>query len=130
MDAVTHTPQPVNEPNLTYAPGTPEREALLAELVRQESEQPDLPAVIGGERRMGGGPERQVVQPHDHQHVIGVTKEASRADTRAAIAAATDAAPEWRAMSFDDRAAIILKAADLLSGPWRQRLNAATMLGQ
>ena len=130
MDAVTHTPQPVNEPNLTYAPGTPEREALLAELVRQEAETPDLPAVIGGEHRMGGGPEHRVVQPHDHQHVIGVTKQATRADTRAAIAAATEAAPGWRALSFDDRAAILLKAADLLAGPWRQRLNAATMLGQ
>ncbi len=130
MDAVTQTPQPVNEPNLTYAPGSAEREALLAELVRQEAEQPDLPAVIGGEHRMGGGPEHQVVQPHDHQHVIGVTKEASRADTRAAIRAAADAAPGWRAMSFDDRAAVLLKAADLLAGPWRQRLNAATMLGQ
>jgi 1-pyrroline-5-carboxylate dehydrogenase len=130
MDAVTHTPQPVNEANLTYAPGSPEREALLAELVRQESEQPDLPAVIGGERRMGGGPEHRVVQPHDHQHVIGVTKGSTRADTRAAIAAAADAAPGWRALSFDDRAAILLKAADLLAGPWRQRLNAATMLGQ
>ncbi|GAA1920372.1 L-glutamate gamma-semialdehyde dehydrogenase [Nocardioides marmoribigeumensis] len=130
MDAVTHTPQPVNEPNLTYAPGSPEREALLAELVRQEAEQPDLPAVIGGEHTMGGGPEHRVVQPHDHQHVIGVTKAASKADTRAAIAAATEAAPAWRALSFDDRAAILLKAADLLAGPWRQQLNAATMLGQ
>jgi 1-pyrroline-5-carboxylate dehydrogenase len=130
MDAVTHTPQPVNEPNLTYAPGSPEREALLAELVRQEAEQPDLPAVIGGEHKMGGGSEHRVVQPHDHQHVIGVTKAASKADTRAAIAAATEAAPAWRALSFDDRAAILLKAADLLAGPWRQQLNAATMLGQ
>src|SRR5881394_596258 len=122
MDAVTHPPHPVNEPNLTYAPGTPERKELEQELSRQERRQVSLRAHIGGRRRNGGGVEIQVVQPHDHQHVLGTLKAATRRDT--------EAAPGWRAMSFDDRAAIILKAADLLAGPWRQRLNAATMLGQ
>jgi 1-pyrroline-5-carboxylate dehydrogenase len=79
---------------------------------------------------MGGGAETPVVQPHDHQHVLGVLKNATRNDARAAVRAAADAAPAWRALPFDERAAIILKAADLLAGPWRQRLNAATMLGQ
>ena len=130
MDAVTRPPAPVNEPQLTYAPGTPERDELMAELARQKSEKVELPATIGGRRRMPSGPEIRVVQPHDHQHVLGVTRAATRADTTAAIAAAADAAPDWRALDFDDRAAVMLKAADLLAGSWRQRINAATMLGQ
>jgi 1-pyrroline-5-carboxylate dehydrogenase len=130
MDAITHPPAPVNEPNLTYAPGTPERAELELELKRQEDQQLDLTATIGGEKRMGGGAELPVVQPHDHAHVLGVLRNSTQADTRAAVAAAREAAPGWRAMSYDDRAAVLLKAADLLAGPWRQRLNAATMLGQ
>jgi 1-pyrroline-5-carboxylate dehydrogenase len=70
------------------------------------------------------------VQPHDHQHVLGVLRNATHSDAQTAIAAAREAAPGWRSMSPDDRAAILLKAADLLAGPWRQKLNAATMLGQ
>ena len=130
MDAFTTPPAPLNEPNLTYAPGTPERAALELELKRQEDQQVDLTATIGGTKKMGGGAEIPVVQPHDHGHVLGVMKNATQADARAAVKAAQDAAPGWAAMSFDDRAAILLKAADLLAGPWRQRLNAATMLGQ
>jgi 1-pyrroline-5-carboxylate dehydrogenase len=130
MDAVTRPPAPVNEPNLTYAPGTPEREALVGELARQRSHQVELPATIGGRRRMCSGPEIRVVQPHDHQHVLGVSRSATRADTTAAIAAAAQASHDWRALDFDDRAAVMLKAADLLAGPHRQRINAATMLGQ
>lgn len=130
MDAITHPPAPINEPNLTYAPGSPERAALELELKRQEDRTLDLTATIGGKKKMGGGAETQVVQPHDHGHVLGVLKNSTQADARAAIAAATEAAPAWRALSFDDRAAVLLKAADLLAGPWRQRLNAATMLGQ
>jgi 1-pyrroline-5-carboxylate dehydrogenase len=130
MDAITHPPAPINEPNLTYAPGSPERAALELELKRQEDRTLDLTATIGGKKKMGGGAETKVVQPHDHGHVLGVLKNSTQADARAAIAAAQDAAPGWRALSFDDRAAVLLKAADLLAGPWRQRLNAATMLGQ
>jgi 1-pyrroline-5-carboxylate dehydrogenase len=130
MDAITHPPAPINEPNLTYAPGSPERAALELELKRQEDRALDLTATIGGKKKMGGGTETQVVQPHDHGHVLGVLKNSTQADARAAIAAASEAAPGWRALSFDDRAAVLLKAADLLAGPWRQRLNAATMLGQ
>jgi len=130
MDAVTTPPAPINEPNLTYAPGTPEREQLQAEIAKLEKKQKDLKAHIGGRRKAGGGAEIKVVQPHDHQHVLGVLKNSTQADARAAVKAAADAAPEWRAMAYDDRAAILLKAADLLAGPWRQRLNAATVLGQ
>ncbi|GAA4130478.1 L-glutamate gamma-semialdehyde dehydrogenase [Nocardioides fonticola] len=130
MDGLTHPPIPVNEPNLTYGPGTPERDALLAEIDRLESTTHDLPAYIGGEWRRGAGEEIAVVQPHDHAHVLGTTHGSTRADAEAAIAAAQEAAPAWRALPFDERAAVLLRAADLLAGPWRQRLNAATVLGQ
>jgi 1-pyrroline-5-carboxylate dehydrogenase len=130
MDAITFPPAPTNEPNLTYAPGTPERDALAAEIARQEATEHPMDAYIGGEWVAGGGAEIQVVQPHDHAHVLGTLKSATQADARRAIDAATNAAPEWRAMPFDERCAILLKAAELLAGPWRQRLNAATVLGQ
>src|SRR4051812_37142908 len=130
MDAITTPPAPTNEPNLTYAPGSPERDALVAEIEILEKDQKDLQAHIGGERRSGGGAEIQVVQPHDHQHVLGVLRNSTRADAQAAVDAAMAAAPGWRDMDFDERAAVLLKAAELLAGPWRQRLNAATVLGQ
>src|SRR6478752_2501406 len=129
MDAVTTPPAPINETVLNYAPGSPEREELRVEIERLEKKQKDLRAHIGGRRKAGGGAEIKVVQPHDHQHVLGTLKNSTQADARAAVKAAGDAAPEWRAMDFDDRAAILLKAADLLAGPWRQRINAATVLG-
>ena len=130
MDATTFSPVPVNEPNLTYAPGTSEREILVAELARLERRTTSMRAVIGGKRRNGGGAEIKVVQPHDHQHVLGTFKNATAKDAEAAVKAAASAAGPWRAMAVDERCAILLKAADLLAGPWRQRLNAATMLGQ
>ena len=130
MDAITTPPAPINEPNLTYAPGSPERDALVAELDRQERRQPTLRAVVNGRRRSGGGAEMKVVQPHDHQHVLGTFKNSTTKDAEAAVKAALDAAPMWRAMPVDERCAILLKAADLLAGPWRQVINAATMLGQ
>ncbi|MBC2960478.1 L-glutamate gamma-semialdehyde dehydrogenase [Nocardioides deserti] len=130
MDATTTPPAPVNEPNLTYAPGTAERDALLAEIAVLEKDRPELPARIGGEWRLGGGPEIEVVQPHDHQHVLAVTRGSTTADAEAAVEAARVASPGWRDLPFDERAAVLLRAADLLAGPWRQRLNAATMLGQ
>jgi 1-pyrroline-5-carboxylate dehydrogenase len=130
MDAVTHPPHPVNEPNLTYAPGSAERKELEQELARQQRRQVSLRAHIGGRRRNGGGAEIEVVQPHNHQHVLGVMRNSTEKDAEAAIKAAKDAALPWQRMPFDERCAIILKAADLLAGPWRQRVNAATMLGQ
>ncbi len=130
MDAITFPPAPTNEPNLTYAPGSPERKELEGELERLRRREKNLRGYVGGRWKALGGPETAVVEPHDHQHVLGRFKGATKADAKAAVKAATDAAPEWRAMDMDDRAAILLKAADLLAGPWRQRLNAATMLGQ
>ncbi|QIX25952.1 L-glutamate gamma-semialdehyde dehydrogenase [Nocardioides sp. JQ2195] len=130
MDAITFPPAPTNEPNLTYAPGSPERAELVVEIDKLQRKQHNLRAVIGGRRKSGGGEEIKVVQPHDHQHVLGTMKSATGKDAEAAIKAAAKAAPDWRAMPFDEKCAIILKAADLLAGPWRQRINAATMLGQ
>ncbi|MEU2680682.1 L-glutamate gamma-semialdehyde dehydrogenase [Streptomyces sp. NPDC007107] len=130
MDAVTQVPAPVNEPVHSYAPGTAERARLEAKL-KELSENPiDLPMTIGGEKRMGGGERVDVVQPHNHKAVIGTFAGATEQDAQDAVDAALAAAPAWRAMSFDDRAAIILRAAELLSGPWRETLAASTMLGQ
>jgi 1-pyrroline-5-carboxylate dehydrogenase len=130
MDAITSPPAPTNEPNLTYAPGSPERAELVAELERQERRQRPLRAHINGRKRNGGGDEVAVVQPHDHQHVLGTFKNSTTREAEAAVKAALDAGRDWRQMPMDDRCAILLKAADLLAGPWRQRVNAATMLGQ
>ena len=130
MDAITTPPAPTNEPNLNYAPGSPERASIEAELAHLAASPLDLTATIGGEKLMGGGADIPVVQPHEHASVLGVLRNSTKRDAQAAVQAAADAAPGWQAMSFDDRAAIILKAADLLAGPWRARLNAATMLGQ
>ncbi|MFE5871182.1 L-glutamate gamma-semialdehyde dehydrogenase [Streptomyces roseifaciens] len=130
MDAVTQVPAPVNEPVHGYAPGSPERARLEAKLKELAANPIDLPMTIGGEKRMGGGEPFKVVQPHHHAAVIGTFHHATQADAQDAIDAALAAAPAWRAMSFDDRAAIILRAAELLSGPWRETLAASTMLGQ
>jgi 1-pyrroline-5-carboxylate dehydrogenase len=130
MDAITTPPAPVNETVLSYAPGSPEREALLVEIERLEKKPLNLRGYVGGRWKAGGGAETEVVQPHDHQHVLGSFKASTRTDAKAAVKAAGAAAADWRALPFDERAAVILKAADLLAGPWRQRINAATMLGQ
>ncbi|MCW2784849.1 MAG: pruA [Marmoricola sp.] len=130
MDAITHPPAPVNEPTLDYAPGSSERDAVQAELTRLTARTTNLPATIGGRQRSGGGAEFTVVQPHDHASILGVSRHSTKADAEAAVRAAAKAAAGWRALPFDERAAIFLKAADLLAGPWRAKLNAATMLGQ
>jgi 1-pyrroline-5-carboxylate dehydrogenase len=130
MDAVTSVPDPSNEPVRTYAPGTPERRSLQRRLGELASQRLELTMTIDGQRRMGGGEAINVVQPHKHSHVLGVTHNATNADAEAAVTAAKKAAPLWREMSFEDRAAIFLRAADLLAGPHRDTLNGATMLGQ
>jgi 1-pyrroline-5-carboxylate dehydrogenase len=130
MDAVTSVPEPRNEPVRTYAPGTPERQSLQRRLGELASQQLELTMTIDGQRRMAGGEAIKVVQPHKHRHVLGVTHNATNADAEAAVTAAKKAAPLWREMSFEDRAAIFLRAADLLAGPYRDTLNGATMLGQ
>jgi 1-pyrroline-5-carboxylate dehydrogenase len=130
MDSVTNVPFPSNEPIKGYAPGSPERGALEAKIKDLAGERAELTMTIGGQQRMGGGAAIEVVQPHNHRHVLGQLHDATDADVEAAIGAARAAAPGWQALSFDDRAAIFLKAADLLAGPWRQTINAATVLGQ
>ena len=131
MDAVTEIPPIENEPNRLYEPGSPHRVSLQARLAQLGTQGAmDLPMCIDGQWRMGAGSRIKVVQPHDHNRALGSMKNATRKDAAAAVEAAKKAAPGWRAMSFDDRAAIFLKAADLLAGPRRDTLKAATMLGQ
>jgi 1-pyrroline-5-carboxylate dehydrogenase len=130
VDALTRVPAPLNEPVKDYAPGSPERTSLEERLGEMWTESIELPTWIGGERRLGGGQQIDVVAPFEHSHVLGTMRGATHEDARRAIAAAKDAAPQWRALTIDDRAAVFLKAAELLSGPWRDTLNAATMLGQ
>ena len=131
MDAVTSPPPPINEPIEQYAPGSPERGTIEAQLrLFAEQGSIELPCVIDGAETMGGGDSISVVQPHAHASELGVLGNATTAQAQAAVAAAKAAAPQWRALSFDDRAAVLLKAADLLAGPWRAILNGATMLGQ
>ncbi len=130
MDAVTNVPVPANEPIRSYAPGSQDRAALESRIKELTGERAELTMSIGGQQRMGSGERTDVVQPHNHRHVLGQFANASDEDVAAAIDAARQAAPGWRDLSYDDRAAIFLRAADLLSGPWRGTLNAATMLGQ
>ena len=117
MDAVTQVPRPVNEPVRSYAPGTAERTELITALDDLGSVRIDLPMTIAGREVMGGGKRLDVTRPHARRHVLGTLKHATQTDARSAIDAALAAAPDWRAMPFDDRAAVFLKAADLLSGP-------------
>jgi len=130
MDAIVAVPEPRNEAQRTYAPGTAERDSLQRRLGELADDQLDLTMTIDGQQRMGGGEAIQVVQPHRHRHVLGITHNATNEDAAAAVAAAKAAAPMWRALPYQERAAVFLRAADLLSGPWRDTLNAATMLGQ
>jgi len=122
-------PEPRNEAVLSYAPGTPERAALKAQLAELGGRELEIPLVIGGrEVRTGRIAEARV--PHRHGQRLARWHQAGPAEVQAAIEAAMKARKEWGAMAPHDRAAIFLKAADLLAGPWRQVLNAATMLGQ
>ncbi|UXA15623.1 L-glutamate gamma-semialdehyde dehydrogenase [Mycobacterium sp. SMC-8] len=130
MTAITDVPMPANEPVHNYAPGSPERHRLEDALSDLAAEPVDLPHVIGGERRMGAGATIEVVQPHRHAERLGLLTNAEHADAEAAVEAAVAAKPGWEATPFDERAAVFLRAADLLAGPWREKIAAATMLGQ
>jgi len=130
MDAVSRTPVPVNEPVRQYQPGSHERAVLESKIKELAGQRAELTMTIGGSQQMAAGEPIEVVQPHNRHHVLGRLGNATSVDVAAAIYAAKQAAPAWRALDFDDRAAIFLKAADLLAGPWRATLNAATMLGQ
>ncbi|WP_297827343.1 L-glutamate gamma-semialdehyde dehydrogenase [Mycobacterium sp.] len=130
MDAITSPPTPRNEPVRSYPPGSPARDSLTRTLAELADQRAELTMTIGGVQRMAGGGRFDVVIPHRHAHVLGTSAHASAVDVADAVRAATQAVPAWRELSFDDRAAILLRAADLAAGPWRDRLNAATMLGQ
>ncbi|KWX66792.1 L-glutamate gamma-semialdehyde dehydrogenase [Mycobacterium sp. NAZ190054] len=130
MTAITDVPLPANEPVHDYAPGTPERHRLEDALTDLAAEPVDLPHVIGGTHRMGDGHTVEVVQPHRHSERLGVLTNAGHTEAAAAVEAAVAAKPGWEATPFDERAAVFLRAADLLAGPWREKVAAATMLGQ
>ena len=130
MDAVTHPPTPANEPVRGYAPGSPERAGLERRIKELAGERAELTGTIGGRQRMAGGDPIEVVQPHRHRAVLGTTAQATDDDVRDAVDAALAAGPSWRDLPYDERAAVLLRAAELLAGPWRDTLNAATVLGQ
>ena len=122
-------PLPYNEPVRSYAPGTPERASLQARLARMATEQVHMPLVLGG-RDVHNGRTVDAVMPHRTSHVLGSVQWAGPADMEQAIAAAAAAWPDWSRLPWTERAAVFLRSADLLAGPWRDTLNAATMLGQ
>ncbi len=130
MDAVSTTPVPVNEPVRQYQPGSHERAALESKIKELAGQRAELTMTIAGAQQMATGDRIDVVQPHNKAHILGQLGNATEMDVAAAIYAAKQAAPGWRALSFEDRAAIFLKAAELLAGPWRATVNAATILGQ
>src|SRR5262245_25840903 len=122
-------PVAVNEPVRSYAPGTPERASLKTRLKQMAGDKVDIPLFIGGKEVKSGSCGRAVT-PHDHSHVLGEYQKATEQQVRQAVEAAQKAQKEWAGWSFEDRAAVILKAAELLTTTWRDTINAATMLGQ
>ncbi len=128
-NAIFNLPDSYNEPVFTYAPGSPERARLKAELDRQYGLELDIPLIIGGQEIRTGNLQR-VVCPHEHGHVLARYHEAGEAEIRLAIAAALKAKGDWEAMPWEERAAIFHKMASLISGKYRYILNAATMLNQ
>ena len=126
---IRRVPQPVNDPNRTYAPGSPERADLKARLKTMAAEKLDIPLVIGG-KEVRTGRTAQTVMPHDHKHVLADYHLAGPEHVQQAIAASAAARREWGGWPWEDRAAVMLRAAELLATTWRSTINAATMLGQ
>ncbi|MGZ4430278.1 MAG: L-glutamate gamma-semialdehyde dehydrogenase [Gaiellales bacterium] len=122
-------PQPFNEPIRDYPPGSPERASLKRRLEELHSQQIDIPLIIGGEE-VRTGRTGQAVAPHEHDHALATYHKAGESEVLAAIDAAAAARQEWANTPWEARAAVFLRAAELLSGPWRDTMNAATMLGQ
>ncbi|MEP6745399.1 MAG: L-glutamate gamma-semialdehyde dehydrogenase [Gemmatimonadota bacterium] len=124
-----NTPHPINEPILGYAPGSAEKAALKAKLAVLGGSVMDIPLVIGG-KEVRTGKTIDITSPHDHKKVLAKVHQAGPAEVKAAIESAVEAQKWWQHTKWEDRAAIFLKAADLLAGPWRATINAATMWGQ
>ncbi len=118
-----------NEPVLSYAPGTPERKEVQEAYQKYWNSQMEVPLYIGG-KEVFTGKTKEITSPHDHQHVIGKFHKASKEDVQTAIQKALEAREKWANMDWQDRVSIFLKAADLLSGPYRAKMNAVTMIGQ
>ena len=129
FNGTRRVPPPVNEPVKSYAPGSPERAELKARLKEMAAERLDIPLVIGGQD-VRGGETAKAVMPHDHGHVLADWHKASKEQVAQAIEAAAAARRDWASWPWEDRAAVFLKAAELLATTWRASLNAATMLGQ
>ena len=129
LDLPTPLPLPTNEAILNYAPGSPEKLQLKAALRTMAAERPDIPHVIGG-KELRDGEKQEVRAPHNKSQLLATFHDGGEVMTQKAIDAALKAAPMWAAMPFEERARIFLRMADLLAGPHRQILNAATMLGQ
>lgn len=128
-NAYFKVPQPVNEPVKAYKPGSPEREELKKKLTELKSKQIEVPLIIGGEEVRTGNTEKMVI-PHNHSHVLGVYHKAGKKEVDMAVEAALEARKEWAEMPWEHRVSVFLKIAELLAGPWRATINAATMLGQ
>ncbi len=126
---VFHTPIPSNEPVRDYAPGSPERDSLKTTLTALSSEQVEVPLLIGGEEVRTGNT-APMVMPHRHGHVLGHYHKAGAAEVAAAIDAAEEARAQWSGLPWEERAAVFLRAAELLTTTWRDTVNASTMLGQ
>lgn len=124
-----NVPAPINEPVQSYAPGSPERKELQSMLAELRSKQLDIPMYIGSEEVRTGN-KKPMSPPHDHQHILGYFHEGDASHVEQAINAALGAKDAWENLAWEQRAAIFLKAADLIAGPYRSKLNAATMLGQ
>ncbi|MCS7155875.1 MAG: L-glutamate gamma-semialdehyde dehydrogenase [Bacteroidetes bacterium] len=122
-------PRPTNEPVRSYAPGTPERASLRRRIEQMRSEVIEIPVIVAGEE-LYTGQVQEVVCPHEHGHVLARFHQAGPREVELALEAAKHAWQEWSRWPWEERAAIFLKAADLLAGPWRDTLNAATILGQ
>ena len=128
-NGIFSVPAPRNEPVLAYTPGSPERKALRAELDRMAGQVVEITPRIGG-RRVTTGRTMDIVMPHDHRHVLAVGHKAGASEVQRAVDAAGAAHHDWSRLPWHERAAIFLRAADLLAGSYRMTLNAATMLGQ
>ncbi len=126
---VFNVPTPINEPILSYQPGSAERETLKKAIEAARATQVDVPMFIGGEE-VRTEKKHPMSPPHDHQHILGYYHEGDAGHVQQAIDAALAAKPEWEELTWEHRASIFLKAADLIAGPYRAKINAATMLGQ